>query len=89
MSEATDNYNSIANLPASSCSRHPNGIRMAVGQLLDYAYQGRQKFGNPHKAILLPNEPRSDIVEWLDSLGIKVVWREKKKFLDNANGQFT
>jgi hypothetical protein len=64
-------------------------IRMAVGQLLDYAFQGCKKFGEPHKAILLPSEPRSDIVDWLDSLKIKVIWREKKLFLDNANGLFT
>jgi hypothetical protein len=34
-------------------------------------------------------EPRSDIVDRLDSLEIKVIWREKKVFLDNVNGQFT
>jgi hypothetical protein len=34
-------------------------------------------------------EPRSDIVDRLDSLDIKVIWREKKEFLDNVNGQFT
>jgi len=33
--------------------------------------------------------PRSDIVDWLDALEITVIWREKKAFLDNANGQFT
>ena len=62
---------------------------MAVGQLLDYDFLGKPKFSDPHKAILLPSEPRSDIVEWLDSLNIKVIWREKKSFLDNANGRFT
>jgi hypothetical protein len=75
-------------IEAKSSVRREN-IRMAVGQLLDYAFQGNKKFGNPHKAILLPSEPRSDIVDWLDSLGIKIIWREKKVFLDNANGQFT
>jgi hypothetical protein len=34
-------------------------------------------------------EPRSDIVNRLGSLDIKVIWREKKAFLDNVNGQFT
>jgi hypothetical protein len=75
-------------IEAKSSVRREN-IRMAVGQLLDYAFQGGKKFGNPHKAILLPMEPCSDIVNWLDSLGIKVIWRDKKVFLDNANGQFT
>jgi hypothetical protein len=64
-------------------------IRMAVGQILDYAFQGNKKFGNPHKAILLPSKPRSDIVDWLDSLKISIIWREKRAFLDNANGQFS
>jgi len=34
-------------------------------------------------------ESRSDIVDRLDSLEIIVIWREKKVFLDNVNGQFT
>jgi len=75
-------------IEAKSSSRREN-IRMAVGQLLDYAFQGNKKFGNPHKAILLPREPGPDIVNWLDSLDIKVIWRDKKVFLDNANGRFT
>jgi uncharacterized protein len=77
------------NLIEAKSSTSREHIRMAVGQLLDYAFQGSHKFGNPHKAILLPSEPRSDIVKWLESLNIKVIWREKKAFLDNANGQFT
>jgi hypothetical protein len=75
-------------IEAKSSARREN-IRMAVGQLLDYAYQGNRKFGNPHKAILLPREPSHEIVNWLDSLDIKVIWRDKKVFLDNANGRFT
>jgi len=62
---------------------------MAVGQLLDYAYQGRVKFENVRKAILLPRKPGPDIVEWLKSLSIDVVWREEAKFFDTSNGQFT
>jgi hypothetical protein len=62
---------------------------MAVGQVLDYAFQGRKQFGDCYKAILLPSKPRPDIVDWLESLQIKIIWREKKDFLDNANGQFT
>ncbi len=78
-----------ANLLEAKSSASREHIRMAVGQLLDYAYQGRNKFGELHLAILLPAEPGPDMLEWLDSLGIKVVWRDKSKFLDNANGQFT
>jgi hypothetical protein len=77
------------NLIEAKSSASREHIRMAVGQLLDYAFQGIKKFGDPHKAILLPSEPRSDIVDWLDSLQIKIIWRRKEVFLDNANGQFT
>jgi hypothetical protein len=62
---------------------------MAVGQLLDYAFQGRAEFKNVHMAILLPRKPGADIVEWLQSLSIDVIWRERAKFFDTAKGQFT
>ena len=77
------------NLIEAKSSASREHIRMAVGQVLDYAFQGREKFAHPHKAILLPHQPRADIIDWLDSLNIKVIWREKKAFLDNANGLFT
>ena len=77
------------NLIEAKSSARREHIRMAVGQLLDYAFQGNRKFRHPHKAILLPSKPASDIVDWLDSLKIKIVWRKKKAFFDNANGQFT
>ena len=77
------------NLIEAKSSASREHIRMAVGQILDYAFQGNKKFGDPHKAILLPNKPRSDIIEWLDSLKINIIWRKKRAFLDNANGQFS
>lgn len=64
-------------------------IRMAVGQLFDYAFQMREKSKNPNKAILLPNEPPENDVRWLEPLGIKVIWRSGRSFRDNAGGQFT
>jgi hypothetical protein len=64
-------------------------VRMAVGQLLDYEYQGLEKFGPSHKAILLPNKPAEDVVEWLRSLNIFIVWRNGRGFDDNADGRFT
>ena len=64
-------------------------IRMAVGQLFDYAFQMREQFDNPNKAILLPNEPPVDGVKWLEPLGIKLIWRSGRSFQDNAGGQFT
>lgn len=63
-------------------------IRMAVGQLLDYAFQMRENFGSPNKAILLPQEPPQDVVKWLEPLGIKTIWRSGRSFIDNADGQF-
>ncbi len=71
----------------SSCRREH--IRMAVGQLLDYSFQGKAKFGNPHLAILLPAEPDSELTAWLNALEIAVIWRSRGRFFDNANGQFT
>ena len=77
------------NLIEAKSSARREHIRMAVGQLLDYAFQGNKKFRHPHKELLLLSKPASDIVDWLDSLKIKIVWRKKKAFFDNANGQFT
>jgi hypothetical protein len=70
----------------SSCRREY--IRMAVGQLLDYSFQGRQNFGIPNMAVLLPSKPDPKCVAWLGPLKISIVWREKSVFLDNANRQF-
>ena len=64
-------------------------IRMAVGQLLDYAFQGMGQLGEVKKAILLPGKPGCEMVAWLKPLGISLIWREDTVFLDNANGQFT
>ncbi len=61
-------------------------IRMAVGQLLDYAYQMRNDLGDPNKAILLPKEPND--VGWLESVGISIIWHSGRRFQDNAGGQF-
>ncbi len=64
-------------------------IRMAVGQLLDYAFQGEEKLGKPNMGILLPEEPDPSSVGWLAPLKINLIWRKKKVFLDDANGRFT
>jgi len=64
-------------------------IRMAVGQLLDYAYLGRKKFVSPNMAILLPRKPEANLLEWLAEVKISVIWKQRRTFLDNANGQFT
>lgn len=66
-------------------------IRMAVGQLLDYAFLGRKDkaLRNPNKAILLPKRPHDDLVKWLKNLHISIIWPEGRDFTDNADGSFT
>lgn len=63
-------------------------IRMAVGQLIDYAYQMRNDLGDPNKAILLPEKPYPSDVKWIESAGISVIWRNDRRFQDDAGGQF-
>jgi hypothetical protein len=77
------------NLIEAKCSATREYIRMATGQLFEYAYLGRKSFGSPHKAILLPHRPEPQSLEWLTDLNISVIWKEGKVFLDNANGQFS
>jgi hypothetical protein len=76
------------NLIEAKSSTSREHIRMAAGQLLDYAFQIEGKFGKPHMAILLPQEPEQNLVNWLPQLTISLVWRKNAAFLDNANGQF-
>jgi hypothetical protein len=65
-------------------------IRMAVGELFDYAFRLKKEFGEePNKAILLPQRPDPRSVECLHDLKIAVVWKEKGVFLDDSNGRFT
>jgi 3-deoxy-D-arabino-heptulosonate 7-phosphate (DAHP) synthase len=61
---------------------------MAVGQLLDYAYQARKKFGRLNKAILVRKKPHEDVEEWLRDLEISLIWPDKEAFRDNAKGRF-
>ena len=77
------------NLIEAKSSARREHIRMAVGQLLDYAFQGKEEFGEPYKAILLPRKPEANIENWLLNLKISIIWRERGSFLDNANGRFS
>ena len=54
-------------------SANRGDVRMALGQILDYAryLNGRYK----RLAVLLPAEPANDMVDLLESHGIDVVWR--------------
>ncbi|MGH7814544.1 MAG: hypothetical protein ACREQI_11165 [Candidatus Binataceae bacterium] len=76
------------NLIEAKSSTSREHLRIAVGQLFDYAYQGRRKLGEPHKAILVPAKPSDELIKWLRSLEIAVIWPHKKRFVDTANGQF-
>lgn len=64
-------------------------IRMAVGQLFDYEFLGRNLRKRQNLAILLPNEPSKQIMEWLKSLKISAIWLQNGEFKDNAGGRFT
>ena len=48
------------NLIEAKSSASREHIRMAVGQLLDYAYQGKTRLREPKKAVLLPKKPTKD-----------------------------
>jgi hypothetical protein len=77
------------NLLEAKASGKREYIRMAVGQLLDYGFLARNEFPNPNLAVLLPKKPTGDILRWLSSCKISVVWRQKGgRFSDNANRQF-
>jgi hypothetical protein len=88
-----DAYEERGNLPGNlieaKASTKREYIRMAVGQLFEYAYLGRKRLGKPNLAILLPEEPERAAVKWLSELQVSIIWKEKNRFRDNANGLFT
>ena len=58
----------------SSCTR--NSIRLAIGQLLDY-----KRFVNPDRmAILLPDKPKEDLCNLIQSLDIKLIYKDQDTF---------
>lgn len=58
-------------------------IRMAIGQLADYA---RFIHPRPSLAVLLEAKPHPDLVELLATQQIRVAWREGDGFNENAEG---
>jgi hypothetical protein len=56
-------------------------IRMAIGQLADYA---RLVDPAPRRAILLPQKPRPDLVDLATSQGITVIWRDGDDFRETS-----
>jgi hypothetical protein len=61
-------------------------VRMAIGQLTDYA---RFRTPSPALAVLLPARPRSDLEALLAAAGISAIWPDKSGFADNAEGRFS
>jgi hypothetical protein len=59
-------------------------IRMAIGQLADYAHLHRTN-GNPdpRRAILLPSRPEDGLESLLNSVGIVAIWRSGDGFSRN------
>lgn len=76
------------NLIEAKSSTRREYIRMAVGQLLDYAFLGKEGFGTPNMAILLPKRPKNAVLNWLEASNIHVIWRRGNDFEDNAQGRF-
>src|SRR5262249_43721783 len=60
-------------------------LRMAIGQLLDYA-----RFTTPAAAlgVLLPARPRPDLEALLAAAKVAAVWPTGDAFEDNASGRF-
>lgn len=61
-------------------------IRMAIGQLADYA---RFIDSVKRRAVLLEAKPHPDLLALLASQDIAVIWRSSSGFTDNAGGAFT
>jgi hypothetical protein len=53
-----------------------DSIRMALGQLMDY----RRFVNGARCAILLPSQPRTDIIELVRSAGVELYWPENGGF---------
>jgi hypothetical protein len=60
-------------------------IRMAIGQLADYA-----RYISPieGRAVLLDAKPHRDLLALLESQKISAIWRSGDGFVDNAGGRF-
>lgn len=83
----TDLFNETRNqLIEAKASTSRNDVRMAIGQLADYArFVGKRT----RRAVLLEARPEPDLLNLLADQGIAAVWRVGSEFADNANGAFT
>jgi hypothetical protein len=67
-----------------------NHLRMAVGQLLDYVRLAHTLAGpTPQLAILVPIKPEPDLMSYLRSVDVAVIWRTGPGFADSMNGSLT
>jgi hypothetical protein len=58
-------------------------IRMAIGQIADY----RRFVGNGTRAaVLVPEQPRPDLLALLEAQGIAAIWPTDEGFVDTAGG---
>jgi hypothetical protein len=71
----------------SDTDRH--SIRLAIGQLYDYAYLMQQIRGKKvRRAMLLPNRLDAEMEEFLKSLRIASIWKKGNSFSDNIDETF-
>jgi hypothetical protein len=83
----SDLYNETRyQLVEAKASATRRSIRMAIGQLADYA---RFIEPPPARAVLLPVRPSQDLLALLAVVGVAAVWEEGDAFVDSAGGQFT
>jgi len=58
-------------------------IRMAVGQLYSYSYFLKSKM-EPDLSVLLPEKPTADIVAWLGSRNIGLLWLDQENLYTSS-----
>lgn len=63
-----------------------DAIRMAIGQIADY-----RRFASEEAtpAVLLPEQPRADLLSLLETAGIAAIWPLDGGFTDTADGALT
>ena len=54
----------------------------------DYGFYAAKRFGKLNRGVLLPKEPATEVIEWLQPLEIGVIWRTQRGFRDNAAKRF-
>jgi hypothetical protein len=64
-----------------------SALRMAIGQLADYARYA--PVPPPERAVLTPRRLHPDLEALLETVGIASIWRSADRFYDNAGGRFT